>query len=100
MAYGSIFISTLLLSFASTMLLAGLFGAYYGKGRSRSIGFSFAIVALLLIALFSILTWPVVPGVDRVFDPAVVAKSMAAVGAAIIGTLVAAGFFVIFITRS
>jgi MFS family permease len=57
----SIFFSTLLLSFAATLLIAGLFGAYFGKGRSRSVGFALALVAVLLIALFCSLTWNLVP---------------------------------------
>lgn len=100
MAIASIFVSTLLLSFAVTMLLAGLFGAYFGKGRSRSLGFAFALVAILLIGLFCALTWNLVSGIHPVFDPATVGKSMAAVVAAIFGAVVAGGFFVGAVMRS
>jgi hypothetical protein len=99
-AIASIFVSTLLLSFAVTLLLAGLFGAYFGKGRSRSLGVALSLVAVLLIALFCALTWNLVSGVTPVFDPYTVAKSMAAVAAATLGFFVAAGLFVVAVMRS
>jgi hypothetical protein len=99
-AIASIFLSTLLLSFATALLGAGIFGAYYGKGRSRSIGITFALVAVLLIALFCALTWPLVSGVAPVFDPYTVGRAMAGVGAAVVGTAVAIGLFMLSLMRS
>jgi hypothetical protein len=95
----SIFFSTLLLSFAATLLIAGLFGAYFGKGRSRSVGFALALVAVLLIALFCSLTWNLVPGIPPIFDQYAVGRSMAAVAAAILGTGFGTLLFVKAITR-
>jgi hypothetical protein len=100
MAIASIFLSTLLLSFAVTLLLAGLFGAYFGRGRSRSLGFALSLLALLLIGLFCALTWNLVSGIHPVFDPATVARSMASVLAAILGTVVAGSIFVAAVMRS
>jgi hypothetical protein len=100
MAIASIFLSTLLLSFAATLLLAGLFGAYFGKGRSRSLGFAFSLVAVLLLGMFCALTWNLVSGIHPVFDPATVGKSMAAVVAAIFGAIVAGALFVAAVMRS
>ncbi|HEX2066078.1 MAG TPA: hypothetical protein VHI93_04620 [Candidatus Thermoplasmatota archaeon] len=100
MAIASTFVSTLLLSFAATLLLAGLFGAYFGKGRSRTLGLSLSLVALLLLALFCALTWDLVSGVRPVFDPYTVARSMVAVLAATLGFFVAVGIFVAAVMRS
>ncbi|HUR63221.1 MAG TPA: hypothetical protein VM241_01950 [Candidatus Thermoplasmatota archaeon] len=100
MAIASVFVSTLLLSFAVTLLLAGLFGAYFGKGRSRSLGFALSLVAVLLVALFCALTWNLVSGIHPVFDPYTVAKSMIAVLAATLGFFVATGLFVVAVMRS
>ena len=97
---GSIFLSTVLLGFAVTLAVAGLFGAYYGKGKSRSIGFLVALVALLLLGLFAALTWPLLPGIDPIFSPSVVLQSMVAVVAALIGALVAVLLFVATVTKS
>ena len=99
MVVASIFFSTLLLSFAATLLIAGLFGAYFGKGRSRSIGFALALVAILLIALFCALTWSLVPGIPPIFDQYAVGRAMAAVAAAILGAAVGTLIFVKAITR-
>jgi hypothetical protein len=97
---GSIFVSTVLAGFAVTLAVAGAFGAYYGKGKSRSLGFLVALVALLLLGLFAALTWPLLPGVAPVFSPNVVLQSMVAVVAALIGALVAVLLFVATVTKS
>jgi hypothetical protein len=99
-ALGSIFLSTLLLGFGVTLAIAGAFGAYYGKGKSRSVGFLVALVALLLVGLFAALTWPLVPSIVPVFDPTVVLQSLVAVVAALVGALVAGLLFVAIVTRS
>lgn len=97
---GHVFWATLLLSFAATLLVAGAFGAYYGKGRSRSLGIALALVALLLAGLFAALTWPLVQGVTPVFDPRDVVQSVVAVAAAMLGSLVAIVTFVVVVMRS
>ncbi len=88
------------LSFAMMLLLAGLFGAYYGKGRSRSIGFSAMLLAILLLAVFAALTWPLVTGVKPIFDSYQVLNSIAAVGAALLGAVIAAAMYVVIVMRS
>lgn len=88
------------MSFAMMLLLAGIFGAYYGKGRSRSIGFSAMLSAILLLAIFAALTWPLVSGVKPVFVAAQVLESVAAVGAALVGGLLAGVIYVIIVMRS
>jgi drug/metabolite transporter (DMT)-like permease len=95
-----IFGSTLLLGFAVTLAVAGLFGAYFGKGRSRAIGFVVCLIAILLAGLFCALTWPLVPSIDPIFDPDLVGQSMVAVVAALIGALGAGLFFVTTMSRS
>ncbi len=96
----SVFLSTVLLAFGLTLIVAGLSGAYFGKGRSRAIGFLLTLVAVLLVGLFSALTWPIVPGVVPTFDPQIVAQSMVAVVAAMLGAVLAVGAFVMAIMRS
>ncbi len=100
MALGSIFLSTVLLGFGFTLLVAGLFGSYFGQGRSRGIGFALALVAILLIGLFAALTWPLVPGIEPRFNATIIASSLVAVLAATIGSLLAVGTFVMSVMRS
>ncbi len=100
MALSSVFLSTILLSFGLSLFVAGLFGAYFGKGKSRSVGFVLAILAVLIVGLFAALTWQLVPGLEPSFNPEVVGQSMVAVVAALLGTVLAAGLFVASIMRS
>ena len=97
---GNIFVSTVLLSFAVTLAVAGAFGAYYGKGRSRSIGFLVFLIAVLLLGLFAALTWTLLPGFPPVFIPRIVAQSLVAVVAALIGALLAVLAFIASVMRS
>ncbi|MES2154290.1 MAG: hypothetical protein V4510_04065 [bacterium] len=88
------------LSFAIMLLVAGIVGAYYGKGRSRSIGFSAMLLAMLLLGTFAALTWPLISGIDPIFVPHDVLTSMAAVGAALLGGLLAAAMYVFIVMKS
>lgn len=99
-AFLSIFLSTLLLSFGVGLAIAGLFGAYFGQGKSRAVGFVLTLLAVLLVGLFAALTWPLVPSLNPVFNPTVVGQSMLAVVAALLGTVAAALFFVSAVVRS
>lgn len=94
MSAGTIFVSTLLLSFAFTLLVAGLFGAKFGQGRSRGIGVLLSLVAVLLIGVFLALTWPLVPGFPPIFNPEAVSQSIVAVLAATVGAVVAIVAFI------
>ncbi len=100
MTLGTVFLSTLLLSFAFTLCVAGLFGAYFGEGRSRSTGYLLALFSILLIGLFAALTWPIIPGVEPVFNADAVAQSLVAVLAASVGSLLAIGGFVAAVMRT
>ena len=100
MSLWSTFFSTGLLGFAFALLAGGLFGAYYGKGRSRSIGFLLAITALLVAGLFSALTWDLVPGIDPIFNPSQVLEATVAAIAAAVGAVLAVLLFVSAVTRS
>lgn len=100
MASGPVFLATLLASFAFSLLLAGLFGAYFGQGRSRSVGFILSLVALLGLGLFASLTWPVIPGVEPVFNADSVGQSFIAVLGAMLGTILAVAAFVAAVMKS
>lgn len=100
MALSDVFFSTLLLSFGWGLFLAGIFGAYFGKGRSRSVGFVLSLVAVLLMGLFAALTWQLIPGVEPQFNPDNVASSIIAVLAATVGTIAAVLAFTAAVMRS
>jgi len=94
-----VFLTVLILVFALFMLLAGIFTAYFGSGKSRMIG-----VALLVIGLVVGLLW-VVMSLDSV-DIIKVDLSKAIwdaflyILAGVLGALAAIGVFLVAIMKS
>jgi len=93
------FLTVLIMVFALFMLLAGIFTAYFGSGKSRMIG-----VALLVIGLVVGILW-VVMGMDSVdminVDlSSVIWNAFVYIIAAVIGALVAIGVFLLAIMKS
>ena len=93
------FLTVLIMVFALFMLLAGIFTAYFGSGKSRMIG-----VALLVIGLVVGILW-VVMGMDsvnmiKVDLSSVIWNAFVYIIAAVIGALVAIGVFLLAIMKS
>lgn len=93
------FLTVLILVFALFMLLAGIFTAYFGSGKSRMIG-----VALLVIGLVVGILW-VVMGmhsvhVINVHLSSVIWNAFVYIIAAVIGALIAIGVFLLAIMKS
>jgi hypothetical protein len=93
------FLTVLILVFALFMLLAGIFTAYFGSGRSRMIG-----VALLVIGLIVGVLW-VVMGLDSVdvIDvnlSKVIWDAFLFILSGLLGALAAIGVFLLAIMKS
>lgn len=93
------FLTVLILVFALFMLLAGIFTAYFGSGKSRMIG-----VALLVIGLVVGIIW-VVLGIDSVdvinVDLSkVIWDAFTFILAGLLGALAAIGVFLVAIMKS
>jgi hypothetical protein len=93
------FLTVLISVFALFMLLAGIFTAYFGSGKSRMIG-----VALLVIGLVVGVFW-VVMGMDsvnmiKVDLSSVIWNAFVYIIAAVIGALIAIGVFLLAIMKS
>lgn len=93
------FLTVLILVFALFMLLAGIFTAYFGSGKSRMIG-----VVLLVIGLVVGILW-VVMGLDSVavIDvnlSAVIWDAFLFIISGVIGALAAIGVFLLAIMKS
>jgi len=93
------FLTVVVLVFALFMLLAGIFTAYFGSGKSRMIG-----VALLVVGLVIGIIW-VVLGLDSVAVinvdlSAVVWNAFLYIIAGVIGALIAIGVFLLAIMKS
>ena len=100
MPYGDVFASIALLSFGVFTLLMGLFAAYFGMGKSRTIGYVLMVVAVLAGLVWAALVWPVLPGVEPVWDSVVVVTAIIAVVGAGVGALASLVVFLVSIMKS
>ncbi|HUT28075.1 MAG TPA: hypothetical protein VMW85_08530 [Methanomassiliicoccales archaeon] len=92
------FLTVLLLTFSLFMLLAGVFTAYFGSGKSRMIG-----VVLLVVGLIVGLVWGYLAGfTDQIIVNLsdVIWGAFVNILAALIGALVAVGVFLLAIMKS
>lgn len=100
MANGDVFASIALLSFGVFTLLMGLFAAYFGMGKSRTIGYVLMVLAGLAGLLWAALVWPVVPGVDPAWDSGAVITAVVAVVGASVGAAASLILFLLSIMKS
>jgi len=92
------FLTVLLLTFGVFMVLAGAFTAYFGSGKSRTIG-----VVLLIIGLVVGILWVYLAGFTDSIEVSVVDVVWTAfinILAAVIGALIAVGAFLLAIMKS
>jgi hypothetical protein len=92
------FLTVVVLVFALFMLLAGVFTAYFGSGKSRMIG-----VALLVIGLVVGIVWVVLGGVMDVIKidmSEIIWNAFLYIIAGVIGALIAIGVFLLAIMKS
>ncbi|MBM4236875.1 MAG: hypothetical protein FJ151_00105 [Euryarchaeota archaeon] len=92
------FLTVLLLTFGLFMILAGAFTAYFGSGKSRTIG-----VVLLVVGLLVGIIWVYLAGFSdavNVLVGDVVWTAFVNILAAVIGALIAIGAFLLAIMKS
>lgn len=92
------FVSILVMVFALFMVLAGVFTAYFGSGKSRTVG-----VILLVAGLVAGILWAVLAGVTGTIDVALwdtIWNAFLNILAALIGALIAVGIFLVAIMKT
>jgi hypothetical protein len=92
------FLTVLVLVFGLFMILAGAFTAYFGSGKSRTIG-----VVLLVVGLVVGLLWIYLAGWTDVLNVdlgTVIWDAFINIIAAVIGALIAIGLFLLAIMKS
>jgi len=92
------FLTVMLLTFALFMLLAGAFTAYFGSGKSRTIG-----IVLLVVGLIVGVLWVYLAGFTDIVDVElgdVVWNAFLYIISALIGALIAIGVFLLAIMKS
>ncbi len=92
------FMTVLILVFALFMLLAGIFTAYFGSGKSRMIGVVLLVVGLVVGILWVLVSMYVASLKIDLSD--VVWNAFLYIIAGIIGALVAIGVFLLAIMKS
>jgi len=96
------FLSMLMLVFAITSVIAGLFTAYFGSGKSKAVGALLIILGLLVFILFlwgaGVLQIGAVP--DLIDFTGVVINGIVAVAGALLGALIALGIFLLTILKT
>jgi len=95
------FLTVLVLVFALFMLLAGIFTAYFGSGKSRMIGVALLVVGLVVGIIWVALAWgaPQSDVID-VDITEVVWSAFLYILAGLVGALAAIGVFLVAIMKS
>ena len=94
------FVVVLLLVFALFLILAGIFTAYFGSGKSRTIGVALLVVGLVVGVLIAYLYHMGDVGSNQGGLCPLVEQALLVIVAAIIGALVAIGIFLVAIMKS
>ena len=94
-----VFLTVMILVFALFMLLAGIFTAYFGSGKSRMIGVALLVIGLLVGIIWVVLGMESV-GVIDVDLSAVIWNAFLYIIAGVIGALIAIGAFLLAIMKS
>jgi len=93
------FLTVVLMVFALVMVLAGIFTAYFGSGKSRMIGVVLLVVGLIVGILWALLTW----GSNDIIHVGlgnVIGAAFLYIIAALIGILAAVGIFLLAIMKA
>jgi len=95
------FLSMLMLVFAIASIIAGIFTAYFGSGKSRAVGAILIIIGLIVGVIFlwfaGVLTFM---GTPMMSFKGVVVNGIVAVVGALIGALIALGIFLLAIMKA
>ena len=100
------FLSMLTLVFAIASIVAGIFTAYFGSGKSRAVGGVLVLIGLIVFVLFlygaglltSIIGAPSAGGL-MYFTGTIINGILAVIGA-VIGALIALGIFLLAIMKA
>jgi hypothetical protein len=93
------FLTVLIMIFALFMLLAGVFTAYFGSGKSRMIGVVLLVIGLVVGVLWAVMCIDSVDVVDVNLSK-VIWDAFLYIVAGLIGALAAVGVFLLAIMKS
>ena len=97
------FLSMMMLVFAIASIIAGIFTAYFGSGKSRAVGAILIIIGLLVGVIFlwgaNLLTFMGTP-MDLLNFSGTIINGIIAVIGAVVGALIALGIFLLAIMKA
>jgi len=95
-------LSMFMLVFAIASIIAGIFTAYFGSGKSRAVGAILIIIGLIVGILFLWFVYVLEPilGYPPIQLAGTTLIGISSVGGAIIGALVALGIFLLAIMKA
>ena len=97
------FLGMLMLVFAVASIIAGIFTAYFGSGKSRIVGAILIIIGLVVGIMFlwgaNVLTFMGTP-MDLINFSGTVLNGIVAVVGAVVGALIALGIFLLAIMKA
>jgi len=95
------FVSMLMLVFAIASIIAGIFTAYFGSGKSRAVGVILILLGLIVGILFLWCAWllPFLPAPPIGFVGCLQYGVITVVGA-VVGALIALGLFLLAIMKA
>ncbi len=95
------FLSMLTLVFAFASILAGLFTAYFGSGKSKAVGIILVIVGLLVFILFLWFAGYIgFLGDAPISFSGIIAEAISSIIGAIVGAAIALGIFLLAIMKA
>jgi hypothetical protein len=98
------FLSMMTLVFAIASIIAGIFTAYFGSGKSRIVGAILIIIGLLVGVIFlwgaNVLSFMGTPPIEILQFTGTVINGVVAVIGAIVGALIALGIFLLAIMKA
>ncbi len=95
------FLSLVLIVFAVVMVLAGIFSAYFGKGKNRVYGILITVIGLVVaLIMIYLLGWSDVSEFRDIDTWDMVYNAIVNLIGVIIGALVAVGIFLVTVLKS
>ena len=95
------FLTILVFVFAIVMLVAGVFTAYFGSGKSRKVGVALLFIGLIVGAVWAYLVgWSDIALFADVAAWDVMRSAIINIVAAVIGALAAVGIFLVAVMKS
>ena len=100
------FMSMMTLVFAIASIIAGIFTAYFGSGKSRAVGGILVFIGLIVFVVFM---WGAglldgmfgMPGADSIFYfEGIIVQGVIAIVGAVVGALIALGIFLMAIMKA